>query len=179
MIRSLVCLLALFATAHFAAAEDVTFGKLKSKTPASWKAEPAQQLRMHTFSIPKAKGDDADAELAIFFFGVGGGGGIADNLKRWKGFFEAPKGKSIDDVSKVETFKVGKAELTYLDISGTYLSKFPPFAPNAKVIPKANHRMLAVAFDCEDGPFFIRLTGPSATVAASKSDFDAWLKNFK
>src|SRR5438046_303490 len=114
MMRSLVCVLVLFASAMSAWADDVAFGALKSKTPATWKAQPEAPMRLHTFTIPKAKGDDDNAELAIFFFGAGGGGGVDENVKRWKGFFEAPPGKTTDDVSKLEKFKVGKAELTYL-----------------------------------------------------------------
>lgn len=171
----------LFAlTATVARADDVTLDKMTSKTPASWKAEaPGNKFRAYQFSIPKAKGDDDNAELVIFFFGPGGGGGVAENLKRWKETFEPPAGKSIDDVSKVETIKLPKAELTYLDVSGTLLEKFPPFDPKAKTVRKANFRRLAVVFDSENGPYFIRLTGPAETIAANKGDFDAWLKNFK
>ncbi len=102
-----------------------------------------------------------------------------DNLKRWKGMFETPDGKSVDDAAKVEKFKVGKAEATYLDVAGTYLSKNPPFDPNAKTVRKANYRRLGVFLATENGPYFITLTGPAATIAANKGDFDSWLKNFK
>lgn len=179
MPRHLTLLLTLLALAATTRADDVTFGKLKSTTPAAWKAQEPTKLRIHTFTIPKAKNDTEDAELAVFFFGAGQGGDVAGNLKRWKSFFEAPEGKTVDDISKVEKFKVGAAELAYLDISGVYLSKFPPFAPNAKVTKKPHYRMLAVVFECDGGPYFIRLTGPADTVAAAKGDFDAWLKNFK
>lgn len=180
MLRTLLTAAALVGTATFAFADDVTLDNMKSAAPASWKTEkPSNKFRAYQFTVPKAAGDAEDAELVIFFFGPGGGGGVAENIKRWKGVFEAPDGKSIDDVSKVETIKLPKAELTYLDITGTFLSKFPPFDPNAKTTRKANFRRLAVVFDSENGPYFITLTGPASTVAAAKSDFDGWLKNFK
>lgn len=102
-----------------------------------------------------------------------------DNLKRWKSVFVPPAGKDIEDVAKVEKFKVGKADLTYLDIQGTFLSKNPPFDPNAKTERKADYRRLAVYFTCEGGPYFIHLTGPAKTVGQHKKAFDDWLKNFK
>src|SRR5262245_34956776 len=109
----------------------VTLGDMKSTTPGDWKSQPpANKFRAYQFAV-------GDAELVIFYFGEGGGGGSADNIKRWKGQFQPPDGKSIEDVSKVETMKVGKAELTYLDIHGTYLYKNPPFDPNAKTEKKA------------------------------------------
>src|SRR5260370_9000293 len=106
MVRSMLLSAIVVAFGAAAFAEEVTFGNLKSKTPASWKAGTASTLRMHSFTIPKAKGDDEDADVGVFFFGVGGGGGVEDNLKRWKGFFDAPPGKSIDTLAKVEKFKV-------------------------------------------------------------------------
>ena len=158
----------------------VTLDGLKSDAPASWKTqEPSNKFRAYQFSVPKAAGDKEDGELVIFFFGAGSGGGVDDNLKRWKGMFQPPEGKSIDDVSKVEKHKIAGVDVTYLDVKGTYLSKFPPFDPNAKVTKKENFRRLGVVFASENGPYFITLTGPAKTVDESKKTFDDWLKGFK
>jgi hypothetical protein len=151
----------------------VTLGEMKSTTPADWKSQaPANKFRAYQFAA-------GDAELLIFYFGEGGGGSPNDNINRWKGQFVPPEGKSIDEVAKVEKLKVGKAELTYLDIQGTYLYKNPPFDPNAKTERKSNYRRLGVYFACEGGPYFITLTGPAKTVEQQKKSFDEWLKNFK
>lgn len=159
---------------------EVTLDGLKSKVPASWKSQkPANKFRAYQFLVPKVDGDKKDAELVIFYFGEGSGGTVQDNLKRWKSQFQAPEGKSIDDVSKVTTMKVGKVEATYLDIYGTYLYKFPPFDPNAKVTRLPDYRRLGVYWASEKGPYFITLTGPAKTVAQNKKGFDGWLKNFK
>src|SRR5262249_27368179 len=99
--------------------------------------------------------------------------------KRWQGMFEAPEGKKIDDVSKVEKMKVGDVDVTYLDVQGIYLYKFPPFDPNAKVQRKPDYRRLGVVFASKNGPYFITLTGPAKTVAEHKKGFDEWLKGFK
>jgi len=93
--------------------------------------------------------------------------------------FTTAEGKKSDDMGKVETMKVGDVKVTYLDIQGTYLSKFPPNAPNAKTVAKPDHRMLAVMFESKNGPFFIRVVGPSQTVERHKKGFDEWLKSFK
>src|SRR5947207_15261906 len=78
---------------------------LRSKTPADWKEEAvANKMRYMQFKLPKAKGDKDDAELVIF---KGLGGTAKQNLERWKAQFAPPKGKTIDEASKVEELKVG------------------------------------------------------------------------
>lgn len=153
---------------------------LRSTTPGDWKvAAPDNKFRAYQFTVPKSEGDAKDAEVVIFFFGPGSGGSSDDNIKRWKKMFQPPEGKSIDDVAKLTNFKVGKVPVDYLDIHGTYVFKNPPFDPNAKEERRPGYRMLSVFFGSENGPYFIRLTGPAKTVENQKPKFDEWLKNFK
>jgi hypothetical protein len=177
MLMSLCCL-GLVAAGEKGKA--VELDGLNSVAPAKWKVEPgSNKLRLYQITVPKAAGDTEDAEIAVFYFGAGSGGSVADNVKRWKGMFDAPKGKEIDDVAKITKMKAGDVDLTYLDVEGTYLFKNPPFAPNAKTERKENFRMFAVVFESKNGPFFLRMTGPAKTMAANKDAFDGWLKNFK
>jgi hypothetical protein len=153
---------------------------MKSKTPSTWRFEKASnKLRVYQFKLPKTGSDAEDAELVIFFFGKGQGGGTEENVKRWQSMFQPPKGMTIEEATKVDKLKVGKVPVTYVDVHGTFLSKFPPFDPNAKVTRKENYRRLGVVFDSENGPYFITMTGPAATVEHHKKGFDDWLKNFK
>src|SRR5262245_51451696 len=149
---------------------EVTLDGLKSRTPASWKMQkPASRLRTHQFQLPHADGDGQDAELAIFFFGAGSGGSAAENVKRWKGQFQPPEGKTIEDVSKLDKFKVGNVEVTYLDVHGTYLFR-DPSNPKAKVDPMPGFRRFGIIFASENGPYFITLTGPAKTMEKHKKD---------
>jgi len=158
----------------------VSIDGLQSRAPADWEEqEPANEMRFKQFRLPAARKGEDNAELVIFFFGTGQGGSADDNVKRWKGTFEPPQGKKIEDVAKTETFKVSGVEITYLDINGTYLSRFPPFAPNAKTVRKPNYRLLGAVFESKKGPYFIKLIGPADTVAHYKKGFDEWLKAFK
>src|SRR5262245_52023219 len=80
---------------------------LKSRVPEAWKEKPVTgSMRTHHFIVPKAAGDEHDAELIVFFFGKGGGGGVKANVDRWKGLMAPPEGKAIDDVTKVDEIKV-------------------------------------------------------------------------
>src|SRR5437879_5991746 len=107
-----------FVGNHAAAGDKgtvVTLGPLKSTAPADWKNQaPANKFRAYQFGV-------GDAELVIFYFGEGGGGNPNDNITRWKSQFLPPEGKTIEEASKTEKLKVGSAELTYLDIQGTFL----------------------------------------------------------
>jgi hypothetical protein len=180
-----LCAPALLPAPGFAAADEkkgalVTIDGLQSRAPAEWEEQkPTNKMRFKQFRLPAAKKGEDPAELVIFFFGTGQGGSAEDNISRWKAQFEAARGKNIDDVAKTEKFKVGDVELTYLDVSGTYLSKFPPFDPKAKTVRKPNYRLLGVVFESKDGPYFIKLTGPADVVEHYKKGFDEWLRAFK
>src|SRR5262245_4494341 len=103
---------------------EVDFDGVKSRAPAAWKEQaPSTRMRFLQFQLPKVQGDQDDAELVIF---KGISGSAKDNVKRWKEQFLPPKGKSIEDASKVTELKVGDAALTYLDVQGTYKFKAAP-----------------------------------------------------
>jgi hypothetical protein len=175
-------LAAIAASAFLAAsilAADVEIAGMKSKAPDTWKEEePSSKMRLTQFKLPKADGDKEDAELAVFYF-PGGSGGVEANLERQVKKFKPPEGKDKVE-SKVEKIKVGKYEATYQDVQGTFLSKFPPFAPDAKVTEKTNYRQLYVILTPpEKGDFYMTLLGPAKTVEKHKKDFEEFLKNFK
>lgn len=159
----------------------IDLGGLTSKAPENWKMQqPSNKLRTYQAVVPKVDGDKEDAELVIFFFGANGGGSTEDNIARWKGQFIAPEGKTLDEASKLEKYKVGKgADVVCLDISGTFKSKNPPFSPTAKEERKPNYRRFNVIFDTDKGAYFITLTGPAKTMAKNKEAFDSWIKAFK
>lgn len=162
-----------------AAATPVVIDGLKSTPPSGWKETPSNSpMRFKQFTIPRDKADAFDAELVIFFFGPGQGGGIEANLDRWKKMFEAPEGKTIDANSKVDVLNIGKVKTTVLDVRGTYMYKASPMAPGPAE-PRANHRMLAVVFESPQGPYFMRFVGPERTVEKNRKEFEKWLKGFK
>jgi hypothetical protein len=175
------CLSALVASAFVAGvalAADVEIAGMKSKAPDTWKEEPpSNKMRLTQFKLPKAEGDPADAELAVFMF-PGGSGSVDQNLERQVRKFKPPAGKDKVE-SKVEKIKIGKYDAVYQDVQGTFLSKFPPFAPDAKVTEKPEHRQLYVIFTGDKGDFYMTLLGPAKTVEKHKKDFDEFLKNFK
>jgi hypothetical protein len=177
-------LFASLSASVFAADKGVTveWGKLKSTTPADWKEEtPSNKMRLAQFKLPKAEGDSEDAELALFR--SPGGGSIQDNLARQEKKFEIPAGKKPEDVIKTEKTKIGGNEAVYMDIQGTFLKKFPPFDPNAKITKVSDYRQLYVIFEAKEDDatvlYTMTLLGPTKTIEKHKKAFDQWLKNFK
>jgi hypothetical protein len=168
---------ALLVVSLFAAAPaPVELGGLKSTPPAAWKEVPVTSpMRLKQFVVPGRKGD---AELVIFFFGQGQGGSSQANIDRWKQQFQPPAGKTVDDVAKVTSTKIGAAKATTLDISGTYLFKANPMAPGPAE-PRPEHRMLAVDLETPKGNYYVKLVGPAATVEQNRKGFEGWLKGFK
>lgn len=153
---------------------EVQIDTFKSRIPADWKEEkPSNNLRIKQFRLPKTGDDKDDADLGISHI-PGGGGSLDDNVKRWKGMFNPPEGKKIDDVFKLDKIKVGDTAVIYVDVSGTY--KGNAFE---KIEPKPNYRMLMVVFDSKNGPYYFRLVGPAKTVEAHKKGFDEWLNGLK
>ena len=157
----------------------VEWGGAKSTTPAGWKEEtPSNKMRLAQFKLAKEKGDPEDAELALF--ASPGGGTIDANLERQVKKFELAK----DAKPVVSKIKIGKEDAVYQDITGTFLKKFPPFDPNAKVTKVDNYRQIYVIFEGKDSAgkeavFSLTLLGPAKTIEKHKKDFDEWLKNFK
>ncbi len=150
---------------------------MKSIAPADWKSEkPNNRLRSHQFRLAGAKGA-RDAEIFIF---PNLTKTVKENFARYKEtMFEAPDGKSLDDVTKEEMFKVGKTKVAVQDVRATWLYKDRPFDPAAKTEVRPNSRVVLVIFSNDNGNYLIRLSGPAATVDAHYQGFIDWIKAFK
>jgi hypothetical protein len=167
----------------FVCADDkgtvVEIDGLKAIAPAAWKKDelpkgPMFKSRKYQFKIDKVAGDPENAELRVILL-QGEGGGVDANIDRWKKEFKAPAG----DKAKVEKFQVNGVDVVMVDIEGTYLSKFPPFAPDAKITEKDNWRIINVMFNSKNGPYFFKLMGPAKTVGGQRKAFEEWVKSFK
>jgi hypothetical protein len=141
-------------------------GGITVKMPAGWKSvTPSSSMRKAQYVLPKVAGDAEDAELIVFNFGAGQGGGVEENLKRWQDQFEGA-GKP-----KIARKKIAGINVTTMDISGTYKQQaMGPFA-GGEVTKKPNFRMLAAIVEAPDSSYFFKLTGPAKTVAKWEKSF--------
>jgi hypothetical protein len=157
-----VTLLLLSAPLH--AAVPSSAAGVAWKVPAAWTAGPGSAMRVATYVVPGAKGAEK-GECAVFFFGPGQGGGVDDNVARWAKQFEGAP------APERSTGTVAGLRVTRAAVAGTYLA---PGGPAMQATgKKAGYRLLGAIVEAPGGNVFFKLTGPAATVAAAKADFDA------
>jgi hypothetical protein len=154
-----------------------TVSGLSWQAPASWKSQPQRPMRAATYAIPAAPGDSEGGECVVYYFGPGQGGGVEANVERWIGQFEAPGGGSAADLAKRSERTVNGLEVTLLDLSGTYLFKPFPMAPQATKKPA--YRMLAAIVQGKDAPVFFKLTAPAKTAAQTEADFNKMIESLR
>ena len=138
--------------------------------PERWSAQPQRPMRAATYAIPAAPGDSEGGECVVYYFGPGQGGGVEANVKRWIGQFQAPDGGPADKLAKRSQKTVNGIEVTLLELTGTYLFKPFPMAPQAT--EKPGYRMLAAIAEGDDAPVFFKLTAPMKTAAAAEAEFE-------
>lgn len=146
-----------------------TVAGVKWAVPQRWTAQPERPMRVATYTVPAAEGDQEPAECVASFFGSGQGGPVEMNIDRWKGQFENPV-----EVAK-NSAEVNGVPVTTVELTGTYLS---PGGPMMQATGrKENARLLGAIITAPEGMVFFKLTGPSKTVEAGRQEFDAMVNS--
>jgi hypothetical protein len=164
---ALTLLLAASASNLFAQKDPATFkvGDLTFTRPAQWQWVTVNSPMRKAQLKVADQASKAEAEVAFFDFGPGGGGGVQANVDRWYGQFVEPKDKLN---SKTEEKTVGKTKITYVQAEGTYKSGMP----GAPLTPIPNYGLVGAILQVSaDNTIFVRMTGPKALVKASTDDF--------
>ena len=137
--------------------------------PAAWTDRaPASSMRVAEFVVPRASGDAEDGELIVYYFG-GTGGTVDANLQRWTSQFQSTK-EPIRTTSTVNNLR-----LTSLDVSGTYVTEVRPGSTARH--NKPGFRMRATVVDTPKGPYFIKFTGPAATIEKAGAAFEQFIES--
>jgi hypothetical protein len=169
-----IAVVGLSVVAGVAYAEEA--GGLQWTAPTEWKTQGERPMRVVTYSIPAAKGDAEGAELAVFYFGEGQGGGVDANVKRWVAQFQKPDGSSVEKDAKTKHEKFGGFPVTTVDVKGTYAGGGPMMGPST---PKTGYRLLGAIVEGPQGAIFFKLTGPEKTVASAEKPFRKMLESIK
>ena len=141
-------------------------GSLTWKAPAAWTVAPnPSSMRLATYRLPRAPGDTEDTDVAI----TRAGGEMEANIARWLGQF-SEHAKEIRTVITVRGIKI-----TIVDVSGTFGGggMMPGEAPSSH----PGWTLLAAIVETEGSPYFVKITGPSATVHAARPGFDSLLQS--
>jgi hypothetical protein len=140
-------------------------GRLVWELPAGWTdVPPASPMRMAQATIP---GPGGAADLVLFHFGPGGGGGVQANIDRWIGQME------IEGEPERGSFTAGDLAVTWVDVAGTLLPSGMGMGPTE---PQPGSRLLGAVVEGAGGPWFFKATGPSETLSAAREDFLGMLR---
>jgi len=157
---------------------DVTPATLTGLTlavPKEWESNPpSSSMRLAQWIMP---GPGGDAELVVYRF-PGGGGGVTANIDRWKGQFQPPEGKTIDDVSKLTSIDgEGGLKTTLVDVTGTYVAAVVPGGDEKH--NSSEYRMFAAVVEGSGDAYYFKAVGPSKTVGLWAEPFSAMITTFK
>lgn len=156
-------------------ADRVQLEGFSFQPPTSWKAEaPSSGMRMAQYRIDPAPGDSESGECALFHF-PGSGGPVQANIDRWIGQFQQPDGSNSADHASVQKFSSEGLNVSYVEVAGTYTGGMTGMGAPSE--PKPGYRMVAGVVETAQGPWFMKCTGPSATMEATAPGLKALLKS--
>jgi len=156
------------AVACQSSADRVDVAHLSFTMPAGWRQEPtSSSMRAAQAVVP---GSGGDAEVVVYFFGTGQGGDIESNLQRWMNQVIA----NGDSGLHRETFDSNGLRITWVEVAGTLKPGDMGMGPTTA---QPNARLLGAVIEGERGPWFVKLTGPDATVAAQRDAFLSLLRS--
>jgi hypothetical protein len=135
------------------------------KVPSRWKEMPnTSSMRMATYRVPRAAGDNADADVSV----MQAGGSVDSNVERWVGQF-GPEAKAKSKTSKK---KIGNFDVTVVEAEGTYGGGMGGKA-------EENAGLLGAIVETPDMPHFFKITGPKKTVQSARAELDELLASIK
>ncbi len=164
-----------FAVATPAAAQTkATFLEYSATVPAAWTSRaPSSSMRLAEYVTPAV--DGKGAEVIVYFFGKGQGGGPEANLARWKGQFSNPTGGAV--VEKVSHEKSGDIAYTIAEYQGTYARAVG--AGSSAEDARPNHTLIAVVAETPRGTLFFQCFGPVPAVEAARATYLSFVRGLK
>ncbi|HUI63286.1 MAG TPA: hypothetical protein VL126_00470 [Bacteroidota bacterium] len=142
---------------------------VKWSVPKRWVEQGQRPMRVGTYVVPASEGDTEPGECAIFYFGVGQGGSVDDNINRWVGQFEQ------SGVPAKSSKDIGGLKVTLVQIAGAYLAPGGPMMQSTG--KKENYRLLGAIVEAPQGPVFFKFTGPAKSVGAAEGEFNAMIES--
>jgi hypothetical protein len=134
------------------------------KVPSAWTAVAnPSPMRLATYRVPRAPGDTDSADVSV----TRAGGSPDANIERWLGQFDN-RGKETRTERAVRGLKV-----TIVEVSGTYLGGGMMMAGPST--PHPNWALLGAIIEASGTPYFVKITGPVATVHSARGPLNALL----
>jgi hypothetical protein len=137
---------------------------------AEWRrVAPESSMRVAQFEIPGASGEK-DGTVAVYYFGSGQGGGVAENVQRWQGQFTSPTGPGSATPVERNGLKV-----TVVTAQGTYGSGMPM----GPATPEPGYALWGAIIEAPQGNVFVKATGPKALIDRAHPQFESLLASLQ
>jgi len=134
--------------------------------------QPTNSMRVRQYHLP-GEGETGDAQVVVFHFGVGGGGGVEANLERWASQVAQPDGSDPLEAMQRSERTVGPVKITQIALSGTYAGDRMPGSGQSQALP--GQALRGAVLECPGGPYFVKMTGPEVTVERWEASFETFL----
>jgi hypothetical protein len=134
-------------------------------------------MRVAQFKLPKADGDNEDAELVLYYFGANQGGTPGANIDRWTSMMQQADGSPSKDKAKTESLTINGLKVSTVDVIGKYTAEMAP--GSGKFYDNANYRLRAAVIETAKGNYFLKLVGPAKTVGRWEQSFTDFVKSFE
>lgn len=139
-----------------------TPGPVGFDLPEGWQDHPpTSSMRTAEAMIP---GEGGPAEMVVFYFGPGQGGGVDDNIQRWIGQMQMAEGTEPQQ----DSFQVGDLTVTHVTVHGTLLPSGMGTGPTE---PQPDSMLMGAVVVGPGGPWFFKITGPEATLEDEREAF--------
>lgn len=144
-------------------------GPIRWQAPEGWQAQlPTNAMRQAQYTIPGEAGQEP-AELTVFYFGPGGGGGVEANMQRWAGQFNGGPAATFGER------EVNGVKVHTVDASGTYDAGMAMGGQG----PRDAQRMLGAIAETSQGLYFFRMIGPKALIDGQADGFESFVSSFE
>jgi hypothetical protein len=153
----------------------VALGPFSMTVPEGWAENPStSSMRAAQFTLPAVGGESP--EVVVYYFGQSGAGSVQANIDRWLSQFKQPDDKPSSEVAKIEKAHYAGQDASVVSVSGRYVTGgMPGTAP----VDKPDQSLLAAIVPSPQGPFYFRLIGAKAAVAAQEESFRQALDSLK
>lgn len=139
--------------------------------PAGWQDLGPSNMRAAQYRRAAVGGDNAGAEVNVFYFGPASGGGVDANLQRWINQMVMPDGGDPSAAAKHSTFTADGMAGHVVTLEGTYKSGGPMMGGTPTLLE--GYRLVGVVLEGPEGSLFFKLTGPVASAKAMEAELMA------
>jgi hypothetical protein len=146
--------------------------------PADWQDLGPSNMRVAQYRLAPVAGDQAPAEVNVFYFGADSGGGVNANLQRWIDQMVMPDGSEPSASAQNTVFTADGMQGHVVMLDGTYKSGGGPMMGGQTKMLEG-YRLVGVVLEGPEGSLFFKLTGPVATARAMETQLMAMVQGAK